>query len=217
MTLQIDIWSDVACPWCYIAKRNVDAALRSFAHRDQVDLVFRSFELAPEAPAIPEADYASTIAAKYGMTLEATQKMFGTIEAAALLSGLKLDLRRARPGNTHDAHRLLHLAKAHRCQEAVKERFFRAIFVEGEPIGDRETLTRLSIDAGLPAQKVADVLRGDAFAAEVRADEDQAAGLGVSSVPFAAIDRRFSLVGAQRPEVIVRALETAFAKSAANA
>jgi predicted DsbA family dithiol-disulfide isomerase len=210
--LGVEIWSDVACPWCYIAKRNFDVALESFAHRDQVELVFRSFELAPTVPAFLDGDWASTIARRHNMTVEATRKMFRQIAAVARASGLELDLERPRPGNTHDAHRLLHLAKAHGCQPTVKERFFRATFVDGEAIGDSETLYRLAIAAGLPAGEVRSVLEGDAFAIEVREDEDQAARIGVRSVPFAVVDRRFSLSGAQRPEVIVHALQAALDK-----
>lgn len=208
--MRVEIWSDVACPWCYIGKRNFEAALRGFAHRDHVEVTWRSFELAPTAPTIPDTDYVTTIAGKYGMTAAATRKMIDTIAARARDSGLVLDFDRARPGNTHDAHRLLHLARRRGCQPAVKERFLRATLVEGEPIGDPATLLRLAVEAGLPPAEARSVLDGDAFAADVRADQEQAALLGITSVPFFVIDRRLSLAGAQEPDVLVRALEVAF-------
>lgn len=208
--MNVEIWSDVACPWCYIGKRNFEAALRGFARRDQVEVTWRSFELAPAAPAIPDADYVTTIAGKYGMTTAATRKMIETIAARARGSGLHLDLDRARPGNTHDAHRLLHLARTLGCQPAVKERFLRATLVEGEPIGDPATLLRLALEAGLPSEETRSVLESAAFSAEVRADQEQATLLGISSVPFFVIDRRLSLAGAQAPDVLVRALDVAF-------
>jgi predicted DsbA family dithiol-disulfide isomerase len=211
--MRVEVWSDVVCPWCYVGKRNFEAALGRFEHRDHVEVTWRSFELDPSAPAVREGDYATRLAGKYGMTLPQAQKMIETMTATAACAGLVLDFGKARPGNTFDAHRLLHLARERGCQAAVKERLLRATFTEGEAIGDHEVLLRLGLEAGLPAEEAATVLAGDAYAADVRADEELALDLGISAVPFFVIDRTFGVPGAQAPDVLLRALQRAWDKA----
>ena len=148
--MRVEIWSDVVCPWCYVGKRNFEAALAQFEHRDQVEVIWRAFELDPSAPAEREGDYATHLARKYGMSVAQAEKMIETMTAtgregrrACSTSG------RARPGNTFDAHRLIHLAGERGVQDAVKERLLRATFTDGEPIGDGDVLLRLAVEAGL--------------------------------------------------------------------
>ncbi|MCA1843324.1 MAG: DsbA family oxidoreductase, partial [Actinobacteria bacterium] len=179
--MRVEIWSDVVCPWCYVGKRNFEAALVSFEHRADVEVTWRSFELDPSAPAVRDGDYAAHLARKYGMSVAQAEQMIETMTATGARAGAVLDFGKARPGNTSDAHRLLHLARERGVQDATKERLFRATFSEGEPIGDREALLRLAIDAGLPAGEAAAVLDGDAYAAEVRADEELAMDFGISA------------------------------------
>jgi predicted DsbA family dithiol-disulfide isomerase len=213
--MRVEIWSDVVCPWCYVGKRNFEAALASFEHRDDVEVTWRSFELDPSAPVVREGDYATHLARKYGMSVTQAEQMIETMTATGARAGAVLDFGRARPGNTFDAHRLLHLALERGVQDATKERLFRATFAEGEPVGDREALLRLAIDAGLPADEAAAVLDGDAYAAEVRADEELAMDFGISAVPFFVIDRKFGVPGAQSPEVLLQALQRAWEKAPA--
>jgi predicted DsbA family dithiol-disulfide isomerase len=214
MFMRVEIWSDVVCPWCYVGKRNFEAALAQFEHRDDVEVIWRAFELDPSAPAEREGDYATHLAHKYGMSVAQAQKMIDTMTATGAAAGATLDFDQARPGNTFDAHRLIHLAGERGVQDSVKERLLRATFAEGEPIGDRDVLLRLAVEAGLPEHEAAAVLDSDTYAAEVRAEERLALDFGISAVPFFVIDRTFGVPGAQPPDVILRALQRAWEKSA---
>ncbi len=211
--MRVEIWSDVVCPWCYVGKRNFEAALAAFEHRDHVEVTWRSFQLDPSSPRERVGDYASHLAGKYGMSQAQARQMIDTMTATGARAGLVLDFERARPGNTFDAHRLLHLAGERGVQGGLKERLMRATFTDGEPIGDRAALFRLGVEAGLPAEDAAAVLEGDAYAAEVRADRALALDLGISAVPFFVIDRTFGVPGAQAPDVLLQALERAWAKA----
>ena len=211
--MRVEIWSDVVCPWCYVGKRNFEAALAQFEHRDDVEVTWRAFELDPSAPSEREGDYATHLARKYGMSVEQAQQMIETMTATGAAAGAVLDFSKARPGNTFDAHRLIHLAGERGVQAAVKERLLRATLGEGEPIGDRGVLVRLAVEAGLPTEEAAAVLESDTYAAEVRAEEDLAFELGISAVPYFVIDRTFGVPGAQPPDVILRAIRRAWEKS----
>jgi predicted DsbA family dithiol-disulfide isomerase len=209
----VEIWSDVVCPWCYVGKRNFEAALAGFEHRDEVEVTWRSFELDPSAPTEREGDYVTHLAKKYGMGRGQAQNMIDSMKEKGAGVGLVLDFGRARPGNTVDAHRLLHLAREKGLQGALKERLLGATFSEGEPIGDRAALVRLAEEVGLAADETSAVLDSDAYATDVRADEEMAMDLGISAVPFFVIDRTFGIPGAQPPDVILRALERAWEKA----
>ena len=214
--MQVDIWSDVVCPWCYIGKRRFEAALADFAHRDEVEITWRSFELDPTAPPERTGDYASRLARKYGMSHDRAMASLHHMTDVAAEEGLEFDFARTRSGSTFDAHRLIHLAHASggaELQGQVKERLLRAYFSEGEPIGDRDTLVRLAGEAGLDEAEVKDALAGDAFADHVRADEAAAEELDVTGVPYFLIDRKFAVSGAQSVEVFTRVLDRAWAKS----
>ncbi len=205
--MDVEIWSDIACPWCYVGKRRFERALAGFPHRDEVRVTWRSFELDPQAPRVREGDHDDHLAAKYGMTREQAAQMHANMTEVARGDGLDLRFDRVRGGNTFDAHRLVHLGAAHGRQDAIKERLMRAYFTEGEPVGDPATLERLSTDAGLPADEVAELLAGDRFAGAVREDERTAAELGVRGVPFFVVNREVAVSGAQQPEVLVALLE----------
>lgn len=140
--LTIEVWSDIACPWCYVGKRRLEAALAQFPQRDAIELVWRAFELDPSAPAVRDSDqpYAERLARKYGTQVPEAEAMIQRIVDTGAAEGLRLDFEAIRPGNTFNAHRLLHLAKKHGLQHALKERLLRAYFTEGQAIGDLETL-----------------------------------------------------------------------------
>ena len=208
--MRVEIWSDVVCPWCYVGKRRFEAAMAAFAQRDEVEVVWRSFELDPSAPTEREGDYPTRLARKYGVDVVQAQAMIDRMVDAGAGDGLALRFDRSRPGNTFDAHRLLHLAAQHGVQDAVKERFLAATFTEGEPIGDRPTLVRLAAEAGLDAEAASETLASDAFADAVRADEREASRLGISGVPFFVVDGRYGVSGAQSPDVLLDVLERAW-------
>lgn len=207
----MEIWSDVVCPWCYIGKRRLEAALDRFEHRDAVELRWRSFELDPSAPAVREGHYVGRLAAKYGVAVDEAQAMIDRMTATAAGVGLDVRFDIARPGNTFDAHRLLHLAAERGVQGALKERLFAATFTEGEPIADRHALVRLAPSVGLDADEVRSVLASDAYAEDVREDERRAAAYGIRGVPFFVVDGTYGVSGAQAPEALLDVLRKAWA------
>ena len=200
--MNVEIWSDIACPWCYVGKRRLEAALAGFEHRDDVTVTWRSFELDPVAPREREVDGATLLAEKYGTSVEQARAMQQRMTDTAAEDGLDFRFDLARAGNTFDAHRLVHLAAAHGRQDEMKERLMRAYLTEGEPIGDPAALERLAVEIGLPEDEVRDLLAGDRFADEVREDERTAARFGIHAVPFFVVDRALGASGAQPPEVL---------------
>lgn len=209
--MDIEIWSDVVCPWCYIGKRRLEQALEQFPHRDEVNIVWRSFELDPQAPEQVTESLDEMLARKYHTTRQNAAQMNARVSKIASEVGLDYHLDKAKPSNTFDAHRLMHLAKAKDIQPQVEERLMQAYFTEGEPIGDHETLARVAAEAGLDAEEARVTLASDAYADDVRADEARAAAFGITGVPFVAIDERYGVSGAQPTEVFLTALQTAWA------
>jgi len=204
--MNVEIWSDIACPWCYVGKRRFEAALAAFEHRDDVRVRWRSFELDPSAPAARDVDGATHLAQKYGTSREEALAMHERMTETAAKDGLEFRFDIARGGNTFDAHRLIHLAAAHDAQDAMKERLMRAYLTEGELMSDAAALRRLAADVGLPEDEVSDVLATDRFVDEVRDDERTAAGFGINAVPFFVIDRAMGASGAHPPEALLEML-----------
>lgn len=210
--LRIDIWSDIACPWCYVGKRRLEQALGRFSHRADVEVVWRAFELDPSAPRVrdPSQSYAERLARKYGTTPAQAQAMIDRMVDTAAGDGLALRFDHIRPGNTFDAHRLLHLAHERGVQDALKERLLRAYLTEGQAIGEPDVLAPLAREVGLDEREVADLLAGDRCAAEVRQDEAHARELGISGVPFFVLAGRLGVSGAQPADVLLGALDRAW-------
>ena len=216
--LTVDVWSDIACPWCYVGKRRLESALKVFAHRDEVEVIWRAFELKPDAPPVESSNisYIERLASKYRTSTARAQEMIDRMTAVAAQDGLDFRFDRIRPGNTFDAHRLLHLAAEYGQQDAVKERFLRAYMTEGEPIGDRTALERLAIDSGLPADEVRALLASNRFVDAVREEETEARLLGISGVPFFLLGKRYAVSGAQPAEVLSSALQKAWGEAIAR-
>ncbi len=204
--MELEIWSDIACPWCYIGKRRLEAALDGFEHADQLTITWRSFELDPSAPAQRSGDLAEHLAAKYGMTVEQARDSQRRLTETAAGDGLEFNFDRARGGNTFDGHRLVHLAAEHGLQAEMKERLLRAYFTEGRLMSDADTLLALGTEVGVPEAEIRRLLAGDRFAEEVRADEQTAGTLGISAVPTFVVDRRLGVSGAQPPEMLLELL-----------
>jgi predicted DsbA family dithiol-disulfide isomerase len=213
--VKVEIWSDVVCPWCYIGKRRFEAALARFAHRDEIEVVWRSFELDPTTESARFSgdgpEYVDRLAAKYGMPREQAQQAVASTTATAADVGLDFHMDRALAANTFDAHRVIHLAAARGVQAQVKDRLMRAHFAEGAAVGDRATLVQLAGEAGLDGAEVERVLESGEYADAVRADESEAAALGIRGVPFFVLDRRYGVSGAQPVEHLHAALEQAWA------
>jgi predicted DsbA family dithiol-disulfide isomerase len=193
-----------------VGKRRFESALRQFDHAGDVEVVWRSFELDPNAPRTHAESQDELLAKKYGMPVEKARAMNERMTGEAAKEGLAFHLDRVRVGNTFDAHRLVHLAAESGQADAMKERLMRAYFTDGEAIGDPETLVRLGTEVGLDADRVREVVAGDAYASEVRADEQRARAFGISGVPFFAIDERYGVSGAQTPDVLLGALRQAY-------
>ena len=208
--MDVEIWSDINCPWCYIGKRRFESALASFAHASDVNLTWRSFELDPSAPAETVGSGARLLSEKYGVPLERAQAMQDNVSEVAAAEGLDYDLENARIGSSFDAHRLVHLAKRDGLQDAMEERLFRAHFTEGRLCSDLETLVQLGADVGLDEADVRVALAADDYAAEVRDDEATAQALGITGVPMFVIDRAYGMSGAQPAEQLLALLEHAW-------
>jgi predicted DsbA family dithiol-disulfide isomerase len=217
MPLTVDIWSDVVCPWCYLGKRRFESALERFEHRDEVTVTWHSFELDPAAQGSSDQPAAQRLAAKYGISVQEAEAKHAQMTEMGAAEGLEFRYDLTRSGNTFDAHRLIQLAAAHDLQDAVKERFLRAYFTEGEPIGDRDRLVALAADAGLDADEARAVLDGDGYAESVREDEQIARQIGIHGVPFFVLGRRFGVSGAQPADALLQALERAWDETARSA
>jgi predicted DsbA family dithiol-disulfide isomerase len=215
--MNVEIWSDIACPWCYIGKRHFEAALAEFEHAGEVNVTWRSYELDPTAPAEVPGTSAEIIASKYGMSPGQARAAEERVTQTAASAGLDYHLDRLRMGSTFDAHRLVHLANEHGLQDAMKERLFRARFVDGELMSDPETLVAAAVEIGLPEGEVRATLASDRFADDVRADEETARELGITGVPMFVIDRRFGASGAQPSEQLLGLLRHGWENSTADA
>jgi predicted DsbA family dithiol-disulfide isomerase len=210
--MRVEIWSDVVCPWCYLGKRNFEEALQQFGHREDVDVIYRSFELDPSAPQGQAEPVVELLASKYGMTAEQAGAAQRQMEQRAAQAGLTFRMEGLRRGNTRDAHRLLHLAGERGRQAELVERLHRAYFTDEESIFDHASLTRLAAEAGLDPAEAAAVLNSDRYADAVTADERTAQALGANGVPFFVIDRRYGISGAQPAAVMTQALDQAWAE-----
>ena len=212
--MKIEIWSDVVCPWCFVGKRHLEEALHGFAHADAVEIVWKSYELDPGAPSVRPGSYVERISSKYGIPVGEARARMARIISVGANAGIDFRFDDARPGNTFDAHRLLHLAASVGLQDELKERLFAAAFTEGHPIGDGETLVKLAVDIGIAEADARRVLETAEYTEAVRADELEAMELGVQGVPFFVFDRRYAVSGAQPASLLLEVLERAWQEGA---
>jgi predicted DsbA family dithiol-disulfide isomerase len=211
--MEVEIWADIVCPWCYLGKRHFEQAMDSFDHADKVQVVYRSFELDPAAPQGVTTPTTDLLAEKYGMTPDRARQAQRQMEERATADGLTFRMDGLRSGNTKDAHRLLHLAKTSDQQGELMERLQRAYFTEQDSIFDHDALTRLAVEAGLDPDEVADVLASDRYSDHVETDEAMARSLGATGVPLFVIDRRYGISGAQPAETITGVLQRAWSEA----
>ncbi len=211
--MEVEIWSDVVCPWCYLGKRHFEQALESFDHRDKVQVVYRSFELDPAAPRGVTTATVEVLAHKYRMSQDQARQAQRQMEQRAAADGLTFRMDGLRSGNTRDAHRLLHLAKASDRQSELMEGLQRAYFTEQDSIFDHDTLTLLAVEAGLDQDEVSAVLASDRYSDHVDTDQVMAQSLGATGVPLFVIDRRYGISGAQPAKTITGVLERAWSEA----
>ncbi|MGG1443327.1 DsbA family oxidoreductase [Brevibacillus laterosporus] len=211
--MKVEVWSDFACPFCYIGKQRIEEALDKFAHKDDVEVVFRSFELDPKAQRDVDYDVHDMLVAKYGMSRDQAIAMNENLSGKAKEVGLTFQFDTLILTNTFDAHRLAKYAFKQGKMNPMAQELFRAYFTDSRHLGDHETLVELAVKVGLDRDEALKLLAGDDYSAEVRADEEEASRLGVSGVPFFVIDRKYAVSGAQSTDMFLNALQTAWKES----
>ena len=212
--MDIHIWSDIVCPWCYLGKRRFEHALALFHHRDDVRVVHRSFQLDPSRPRHQTTNRREMLKTKYQLSDQQVRDMDARMERLADIEGLEYHLTNAGlTGNTLDAHQVLQLGRERGIQDAVIERLYRAYFTEQRSVFDRETLVRLAGEAGLDEAETRDALARDAYVDAVAADVREARALGVTGVPFFVLGGRYGVSGAQAADVFGEALSKAWEDS----
>jgi predicted DsbA family dithiol-disulfide isomerase len=209
--LAVEIWSDIACPWCYVGKRRFEKALATFEHRDDVDITWRSFELDPEAPIDRGMTHAKLLAGKYGMSEAQAEAKLQEMTKTGAEAGVEFHFERSRGGNTFDGHRLIHFATERGRGNEMKERLMRAYFSDGDVVGDHETLIKVATELGYDGNEVRTMLESDQYKNAVREDEGEAQAIGITGVPCFVIDRKFGVSGAQPPEQLKALLDKAWA------
>jgi len=204
--VRIEVWSDIACPWCWVGKRHLEEALDGFPH--DVEVIWRAFELDPSAPRErDDADLVQRLARKYGTSRAGAQQMIDRMTRVGKENGLDFRFDRVKPGNTFDAHRLVHWAATQGRQDAMKERLFVAYMQEGQSVGDHDVLVALATDVGLDEERARAVLAANDYADDVRAEELAAREIGVTGVPFFVIGGQYAVPGAQPAAVLREAME----------
>ena len=208
--MKVEIWSDVVCPFCYIGKRKFEKALAGFAHRDEVEVVWHSFQLDPNSRPAPGESTHESLAKKKGVSVDEARRMGDYVTKAAAEVGLHYDFDRTIPANTFLAHQLIHLGAHHGQQDATKERLMAAYYLEGQNVGDLETLVKLGAEVGLDATESREALTAGTYANAVRLDEYQAQQIGVRGVPYFVFEDKYAVSGAQQPELFAEVLEKVY-------
>lgn len=205
--MQVEIFSDVVCPFCWIGKRQFETALKQFEHADQVQVIYRSFELDPNTPKDIDSDIYDMLSRKYSITREQAIESNVRVAQSGSQVGIKFNIDKARVGNSFDAHRLIHLATAYNKGSEMLEALHKAYFTDGVKISDIDELVKIAQDLGFESNLVREMLQGDDFKQDVRRDEQMAQKAGVTGVPFFLIDSKFAISGAQGPDNFLSALE----------
>ena len=205
--ISIDIWSDIACPWCYIGKRNLEKGLAEVATGDdapEVEVVFHSFELSPDTPVDFDGTEIEFLAGHKGMPADQVRQMLDRVTGVAAQAGLDYDFDNLKHTNTVKAHELLHFAKEQGKQREMKERLMAAYFTEGRHVGRIDDLVALAEEVGLDAAAARGALESGRYLQAVRDDQAQAASYGINGVPFFVIDGKYGVSGAQPPEAFAQ-------------
>lgn len=212
--MQIEIWSDVVCPFCYIGKRKLEKAIEKFPFKDKIEIEWKSFQLNPDQETNPYISTLEHLAQSKGWSMEQTREITSNVVNMAAAQGLEFDFDKAVVANTKNAHRLIHLAKESGKGDAMKERLLSAYFSEGKNVDDFPTLVSLGKEVGLDQSKIEAMLESDQFQEAVDHDIYESRQLGVKGVPFFVLDRKFGISGAQPDEVFDQTLEKAWAEFA---
>jgi predicted DsbA family dithiol-disulfide isomerase len=218
--IKIDVWSDIACPWCYIGKRNLETGLAATAGDDDapvVEVTFHSFELSPETPVDFEGDIADFLAEHKGISRDQATQMHDRVTGIAADSGLHYRFDLLQHTNTVKAHELLHFAKEHGRQHETAERLMSAYFVEGRHVGRVDDLVELAVESGLDGDAAREALESAKYLPAVRADQEQAQAYGIQGVPFFVIDGKYGVSGAQPADAFSQIVRQVWAERSAAA
>lgn len=213
--IKIDVWSDIACPWCYIGKRNLESGLAEVAGDDdapRVEVTYHSFELAPDTPVDFDGSELDFLAGHKGMAAEQVEQMLARVTEVAAGAGLDYRFDILKHTNTVKAHELIHHAKAQGRQLEMTERLLQAYFTEGRHVGRVDDLVDLAVEVGLDADGAREALESDRHVADVRRDQEQARAYGINGVPFFVIDGRYGVSGAQPPEAFAQVTRQVWAE-----
>jgi predicted DsbA family dithiol-disulfide isomerase len=210
--MKVEIWSDVMCPFCYIGKRKFEAALNQFPEKENIQIIWKSFQLSPDMKTDPGKNINQFLAAHKGITLQEAKHMNDYVTQLAAKVGLVYDFDKAIVANSFNAHRLVHFAKHHGKQNEAEEQLFKAYFTDGKNTDDIATLIKLGTEIGLDATALKTVLETDKYAEDVKADIQEAHQIGVRGVPFFVFDRKYAVSGAQESPVFLQTLEKSFAE-----
>lgn len=205
--MKIEIWSDFVCPFCYIGKRRLELALDKFKYESDIEIVFRSFELDPNAKKQYKESIHEIISKKYSIPLEQAKASNNQLVEQAKELGLNYNFDDLKPTNTFDAHRLVHYAKAEGKMNELTERLLKAYFVDSLNLSDHTILAKLASEVGLDDNKALTILESDKYTTDVRDDEELASNIGVTGVPFFVFNNKYAVSGAQPPELFLEVLE----------
>ena len=210
--MKVEIWLDFVCPFCYLGKAKFEKALENFSDKENVDIIYKSFELDPNASKMYKGTMSELISKKYGITIEEAEENNKRLTAQAKEVGLLFNLEKAIPVNTFSAHRLLAYAKEIGKDSALVNLIFKAYFTDAKNISDIDTLSQISKEAGLEEQAVRVILNSDKYTDKVREDEKESQDIGITGVPFFIINQKYTISGAQPIETLREALEKALIK-----
>jgi predicted DsbA family dithiol-disulfide isomerase len=211
--MKIEIWSDVMCPFCYIGKRKFEAALEQFENKENVEVVWKSFQLNPAMKTDPSKNMTEYLAEIKGWSIQQAKEMNAHVTNMAKEVGLHYDFEKAIVANSFDAHRLIQLAKKHGKGDAAEEQLFKAYFTEGKNTDDHKTLLEIGQSIGLDELEIKEVLASNQFSEEVKKDINEAQQIGVRGVPFFVVDRKYGVSGAQPSEIFLETLTKAWAEN----
>ena len=210
--MKIEIWSDVMCPFCYIGKRNFETALSQFADKDHIEVEWKSFQLDPDIPEVPNESYEQYLVKRKGLSLEQVQGMLANVTESAKQVCLEYNFDTSVMVNSRKAHQLIQFAKSKNLGDAAEERLFKAFFTEGKSIADIATLTQLGIEIGLDETEIQEAFTDDRYSHYATQDIQEARQIGVNGVPFFVVDRKYAISGAQPSVAFLETLEKSFAE-----
>ncbi len=212
--MNVEIWSDVMCPFCYIGKRKFENALAKFPHKENINIIWKSFQLDPTTVTDPSLNTIDNLAEKKGWSKQQAQETTAQVTDIAKQVGLDFHFEKAVVANSFDAHRLSHLAKKYGKQNDLEEKLFLAYFTEGKNTADHPTLLQIGKDLGIPEQEITAVLNSNTYANDVEQDITEAQQIGVRGVPFFVLDRKYAVSGAQESDTFLGALSKAYEEHA---